>query len=297
MAKPSTRKAPKSPATLGFFRTLGASLYSPDFYATVGKRTFGQAVWYLFRIALLYSILILLAVYIPVAARVGGNFLGVFGEEVVSLYPDDLVITITEGKVSTNQQEPILIPLPPSFETELENALKTQNLLVIDTQTPFTSETFETYNTLGWLTVDSILFYNSAEQEIGGYPLKNIKSLEITKEKVSLAVEKIASWIKWLLPFMGLMMVFFVGAGLWIIGVVYSLFLGALISILRSIFKQDTSYTPNYITAIYATTWVYLFQIILQGFHRATGFESFTFMVTLLTLVAVGWNLKKIGGK
>ncbi len=288
--------SPKSNAPLGFFKTIGASLYSPAFYAIVGKRTFGNAAWYVARLAVLYALILSVAIVGPIVAKVGQDFFAVFQSEVVELYPNDLIITIEEGKATTNQPEPIIISLPTSseFKKGFKEGLGRENVLVIDTQTPFSSEEFESYNTFAWLTGDSLFFYNASKKGMEGYPLKTTKSVEITKEKVQKLGEKVTSILKWALPMIWVLTIVFIAVGLWIIALLYGLVLGVLISILKSIFHQNASYAESYITALYATTWVYVSQITLQGIHRATGFEPFTLMVTLLTLIAVGWNLKKV---
>lgn len=287
-------KLAKAPALLGFFKTLGASLYSPRFYTEIPKHTFGRAFWFFARLALLTSAGIMLMVGVPILAVLLGSA-GNLDEKILEAYPDELVITINQGKVSTNVEEPYSIPIPFT-DNELQkfpSEFRAQNLIVIDTKTPFTSAQFEAYKTLAWLTQDSLFFYNSEEAEIGGYPLKNVKKLEITEQAVQTFVEKVMGMMKWLAPMIGLMMwaMLWTGTILWGLG--YALLLAVLISILKSVLGQNASYGASYLTALYAMTWAVVFNILLTGLNAATGFESFTFLVTLLTMVAVGWNLRK----
>lgn len=288
-------KLAKAHTTLGFFKTLGASLYSPKFYAEIHKHTFGRAFWYFARLALLTSAGIMLMVGVPILAVLLGSS-GNLDEKILTAYPDELVITIDQGKVTTNVEEPYSIPIPFN-DDELQkfpSEFRAQNLIVIDTKTPFTSAQFEAYETLAWLTQDSLFFYNSEEAEIGGYPLKNVKKLEINEQAVQTFVEKLMGIMKWLVPMMGLTMWAMLWAGMLVWGLGYALILGVLISILKSMLGQNARYGASYLTALYATTWAVVFNILLTGLNAATGFEPFTFLVTLLTMVAVGWNLQKV---
>ena len=282
----------KPHAPLGFFKTLGASLYSPGFYAEIHKRTFGQAFWFFARLALLVSTGVTLMIGVPILAILLG-FSGNFDEKITEAYPNELVITIDQGKVTTNVEEPYSIPIPFT-DTELQkfpSEFRAKNLIVLDTKTPFTGEQFEAYETLAWLTRDSLFFYNADDAEIGGYPLKNVKKMEITEQAVQAFVGKLMGLMKWLAPMMGLMMWAMMWAGTTLWGLGYALVLAVLISILRSILGQNASYGASYLIALYAMTWVVVFNIILTGLAAATAFESFTFLVMLLVMIAVGWNL------
>src|ERR1022692_35529 len=113
---------------MGFFQTFRRSIYSPSFFAAAPRTSLGAALGYFF-------VLIALLTVIKVGVIVLPGLIGLTPQiqqglqDLANSYPSNLTISVRGGKVSSNVQEPYVIPIGANGDSSNPTIL---NLIVID---------------------------------------------------------------------------------------------------------------------------------------------------------------------
>lgn len=264
---------------MGFFRTIRSSIYNPEFYSKINASSLGSALKYFFLLILSLTVVNTLILSYELGVKVPQEIRIALAQSVNS-FPRDLEVNIDEGQVTTNAQEPFFVPIP-QFEEELARE-NLNNLLVIDTKTPFSSSQFNQYKTLFWLTRDS-LFYANREFDQRSVDLSKVENIKINRAFVEDLSQKLSPWLNWVGP----VLILAASIGIFIgftFKLVYFLILGVLIFFLSSIFKWGLNYSASYKTAIYASTLSLIVDLILFNTGIYTGFYGFPFLFTLTSL-------------
>jgi signal peptidase I len=115
------------------------------------------------------------------------------------LYPAELSITITNGRISTNVREPYHITISPdkifdlfSTKDNPEDRVTKMRLLSIDTKAKI--EDFDRYQTYALLTGSSLVYKRNGNITVT--PLDNIDKLEINKEYINSRITLIKQYIQ-----------------------------------------------------------------------------------------------------
>ena len=268
---------------MGLFSMVKESVYSPIFYRGLREKKLSFSLKYFFSLIIAFSLALTVLFsfeIIPVVV----NFVRGIGPTVISYYPDELSLTISNGKVSTNVAEPYLIKMPEELKGENNFA----NLLVIDTKNGFTPERFNGYDTLALLNQNSIA-YTTKNGEIRFEPLSNLPNIVIDKGLVRSLVTRLEHMAKWatpLLVFAIILFMFLAFVFLFSLKLVW-LFLGALfVMLLAWLKKTRVNYSQAYRIGIHAMT-ISLFFTVLTFL----GVPRVTFLFTLVFLVFVWLNL------
>lgn len=274
---------------MAFFQTIKPSVYDPKFYSEIKNRSLGSALKYFLLLALILTGINLLILSYELGIKVPGELRN-FVNQSINSFPEKLEVDIDKGQVTTNATEPYFIPFPSSNNDINKGDLN--NILVIDTKTPFSSSQFNQYKTLLWLTRDS-LFYQNREFDQRSINLTKVKNVKINHAFIQDLVKKINPWFNLIGP----ILIIVVTIGLYIgftFKLVYFLFLGVLIYFLSSIFKWGLNYSTSYKTAIYASTLSLFVDLILFNTGIYTGFYGFPFLFTLTSLCIATINLQNI---
>lgn len=272
---------------MGFFQTIKSSIFNPEFYAGIKNQSLARSLKYFFSIILILTAVNTLILSYELTIKVPGEVRNFISQSVNS-FPPDLEVNIDEGQVTTNAAEPFFVPFPEgNSEVRGENL---NNILVIDTKTPYSATQFNQYKTLLWLTRDS-LFYQNREFDQRSIDLSKVDNLKINRAFIENLVGKINPWLNWIGPF--LILAVFVGLFLgFTFKLVYFLFLAILIYFISSIFKWGLNYSASYKTAIYASTLSLFVDLILFNTGIYTGFYGFPFLFTLTSLCIATINLQ-----
>jgi len=170
-----------------FFYVLARSFTSPSYYADVVKTSF----WFSFKFFYFYFFLYSVA---------GTDF---FSKNIDTLYPQELVVKIQNGEVSTNVSEPYIISLfdfKRIFDEMRVLGAKTPdlvNLLVIDTKASV--DDFTRLQTYALLTKDKFIVYDDK----GGYrvyPLTDVSNVVIDKDLAMQITSAVKPFFKWVTP-------------------------------------------------------------------------------------------------
>lgn len=197
--------------------------------------------------------------------------------QVQNYYPDELVLTMTDGKLSINKDEPYVIPLPKSL-TENQNdtqpddgttEMLPENLVVLDSQG--TIDNLETYNTLILINSANVL-YRDQNGKIEVYPLKDMPNGQFTKQNFNELVDKVKSF----LVYLPALIISFMLVTLFIVNMTFRLVYLLLVALLLMFWGKskmaDYNYAKYYKIAIHTVTLP-------------------TIIATLLDIVAIPFNI------
>lgn len=208
--------------------------------------------------------------------------------EVVNFYPDQLEIKITKGLITTNQVEPYFLSLPAD-STVFENPRSPVNILVIDTKTPFSSTQFNEYQTVAWLTKDTIFYKSGNRSEIKAFDLTKIGDFTVNKNLINSLEKTILPWLKYTGPILA----FLIFTGVYLsydFRLLYLFFLAFLIWLLTKVFKKTLSYGQSYKMGLYAITLGLIIETILSLTSQWISFPNLPFMFTIISLAIIVVN-------
>ncbi|MBI4137186.1 DUF1189 family protein [Candidatus Roizmanbacteria bacterium] len=171
-----------------FFRILFLSFVNPYYYGKIITRplsfSFQFYVIFQFLFSLVATVYILIRFVLPYQ-----DFIEHLPDHLVRIYPDNLIVSINHGQVSTNVSEPYGIPFsevtPLLSKLEKTSTVSAQtnyqNLLTIDTQA--VEEDIQRHSTWALLTWDSFLYWYDGRIET--VPLTTVEHMVITEELVT----------------------------------------------------------------------------------------------------------------
>lgn len=258
-----------------FFSTIRDSFYGPALYASMKDRSLGSAFIFLL-------LVILLATLVGSVSILGGlfPFLDSFSKTdyVAKYYPEGLVITLKGGEVSTNQEEPYILPVSAEMKPK-EGEPK--NILAIDTRPDITLEALGSYDAFMTLTKHEVIFTDDNERRV--FSLKSMPDLilgQATAEKWMDIAKKFVLAMSIPLAIVGILMVVTFTFSYHLMASL----LGAVIAILIGmLFQKKLSYGEGYKTALFATVPV----IVLGTVAGLFGVPALPFLLSLLIFVAV----------
>lgn len=164
------------------------SVYNPVFYKELTNKPWSFSVVYYLKLALLLALIASVIWSFILVPRII-NFLRTVPDYVLSAYPAELELSIEEGQVSSNVEEPYLIDLSETlaqFNTPEERRL----LVVIDTTTANPLATFEEYREgneiLALIGKDTVVYVDSVN-EMGGVSL----SVQALPEDLDLVINQV----------------------------------------------------------------------------------------------------------
>lgn len=292
---PQPQLQPEPKKARGFFRLLSKTVYSPETYAEVVAKPTGKMVAFFLKFAL---ILLLISVVASISSfiKAGESITGKLPTTIdtaLDVIPSTLQVHIVDGKVSTNAKEPVYIKASSSNSNK-----QFQNLVVIDTKTPFTAEQFQNYHTVAWLTKDSVIYYSQYDASPGASPqasniqvapLTDVKNVTLSKAYLQSLVNKYKPWLRFLLPLLGILGL--IGLYLFHAGKLIYLFFPALVLLLGAkLMKVNIRYRQAYRVAIFASVPVFVLQTIFRDVVH-TPWPTFT--TTALILIVALVNLGK----
>ena len=261
-----------------FFRKIYLSVYSPKFYKTIPKSSFGSAFLYFFIIIVILTVFRVAPLVYSFATSAQVEISkGV--KESAKYYPKDLVVSIKNGKVSTNVKEPYAIKNPGDVDEEHKN------LVVIDTKSPFSLEKFKEYKTFAWVTQEAL--YIQSQSEVRAYDLSEVDDFKLDRKQVEDVVSMISPWVPLLTPVIAVFLIF----GMLIfyaLRLIYLFFLALLIHLMSRIAGWGFTYKESYKIGMYAIT-LPLFLEIIQTYLPVL---QIPFLFTVIALGVVFLNFK-----
>lgn len=153
-----------------FTKTLKKSLTNPGYYSHILSAPFSFSLKYLFAllffIALIRGIVFSIA-FIPTVPKIPG-YIEESKQIIKNLYPLGLTVTINDGSLRTNVDEPYYIPFPARFN------IKDMSLVAIDTKASVDS--FKKYKTAFLVTKNALAYPDSdTKGSYKVYPFSDLK--------------------------------------------------------------------------------------------------------------------------
>ncbi len=257
---------------MNFFKTIPDAIYSPSFYREAVKKPFSSALKYFVLLVLLLSVI--------QAAGKGKFFfgslpqtIGNFVQSVQDVYPPDLVIEIKDGKAKVNQPEPYFLPIPNSARKIFKQS-GVNNIIVVDTATPFSIAQFEKYKTVIWLMKDKIAtIENEGKGEVKLSDLSQVQQdITLNRTMVDNLFSKLSPYIDTIIKIGGpILFVLFIGVLFMgnAFNLLYLLLFAVVIYIIGKIVKFPLTYGEAYVAGMYAMT---LALIVVAAFSVLGGF-------------------------
>jgi len=243
-----------------FLYAINGTFTSPSYYKSIiaAPFTFSLKFFYLF----FFIFAIVGAIYFnftltPKIERVAANI----PRAIVEAYPEDLVITITNGEASANVTEPYYIPVSQveqKFDDVLGATTKSAtNLLVIDTNALI--ENFESYDTYALLTKNNLVYLDNSRLEV--VSLKEIENFVINKELVAKSRDSIMPYLRYVAPLVAVGI--FLGLFLFVpsANFFYLFFFSVIALVISKLMKYPVSYKKCYqlgmhLIVVYTAIWV-----------------------------------------
>ncbi len=186
----------------GFFSTVRASVYNPAFYQELQEKPASFSWKYFFKLVFWCALLIATVLSIKSFPALNASVQGIEGF-VNTVYPPDLVVTIKDGVASSNTKEAVVIPMPQAFPVK-----GVENLAVINTTIPFSFEEFSKSKAFFFLAQDAFGTggSNDTQAKIEVVRLKDIPPLTLTKAVAQSFAATAATFVRYLLPVLGMFM-------------------------------------------------------------------------------------------
>ncbi|MBU3668670.1 MAG: DUF1189 domain-containing protein [Candidatus Taylorbacteria bacterium] len=274
-----------------FLETIKLSVASKAFYQRVLEGREPMGFRYFFWLNMIYAVTIA-AVFLPIVFAITSPKAH---QEVIQTIPENLEVYVKKGMVSTNQPEPYVVVNTWSKDKSGEEVDKCKdekctrhkksptNLVVIDTQTPFSIEQFRLYDTAVLVKADSII----TQKDNGTVEVvTNPKELDFTFNRAW--VEKMInkfSWLAYLIP----VGIFFLGSTFGYAFILLAYVIWALIAwALLSWYRKDIKVTFRhaYSVTLYASIVFFVLELLsyMLPFADTNTFQFIVFAIFLYVL-------------
>lgn len=280
-------KSKATPSKKSFFTSVLSFFYNPAAYQTVAKQSFSKAFDQLLILMTLvsFTLIIVAGVGLWKLRETVQNELPKFEGSL----PDDISVSIHDGIFESNLPQPYFIPQEPFTNHDSVKGTTPTYLFTIDTQTPFSLEQMEEYNSIVWLTKDRVYVSQSnGDLQYFAYPEK----LDQAFDKTDLQNLPRLAWTVAKFPLM-------FGAIFFFIGMVFATALGIMIYLafvsfvwffLSLLFGAKKEFATCYklsISALRPTLFVFGLLALL---FAVTPLEMPNFVITVLLIFFLAVN-------
>lgn len=271
-----------------FFRTFVKSTTSFSYYKEVVIARFKFSLKYFAFFSLLTGLLLTVGTSLAVLPPVN-NFLNRLGQKAYDLYPQELVISVKGGEVTTNANEPLRVPVPYDLFTDTPPAISDQKqtyLVTIDTNAQVSD--FETSQSLIFVTRDAVV----GQDDGGGYrvyPIDKTTNFTLDKNLVNEFWQKFLPVLRFV-PFAIVVFFFCIFAIFLPLSRLVSLvFLTVPLMFAAKLMQLTISYKKLFQIGLHALTLPTLIQIFMTAFNinpRVPFFNSLLYLLYGLIILA-----------
>lgn len=152
-----------------FYTSFIKSISSPAYYKDVVKAPISFSLKYLFFLSYIFMFIFIAAsaIYMATLLPKLPEFVSTAKSRLDTFYPTDLIITITDGIVTTNKKEPVFLTIPEVTDEEFKY------VVTIDTKAQV--EDYYDYDTFFLVTDDSVVYPESDDRS---YSVISIEELQ-----------------------------------------------------------------------------------------------------------------------
>lgn len=265
-----------------FFRSLYLSATNPSYYRDILRTKMSFSVKYFLMLSLfmgVVSTIVWSSILIPQIK----SFSQTLKSKAETYFPNDLVITLQNGKLSTNRKDPIIVALP--FET----ANNAKNIVIDPTASVSAMENYQA----GILINETAVSFVEENGQIQTYPLKEAGNFTLNKteySKIITTAEKYMDTLPSLLPAGLLVLVTFFS----LIGLALKILLYSVLTyIVARLQNFSLTYQKSFQITIHAITPIVFLQIIETIFNIRIPIPFFFPILYVILLVIIVKELKK----
>jgi hypothetical protein len=151
-----------------FIRTFVRSVTSLSYYADVLRASFSFSFLYF----VVFNVIAALVTAIKIAVPVSMFDLPQAANQLIAIYPQDLVVNINKGHLSINKPLPYAIPVPPQWQSQDKSVDEVQNLVVFDSDEQVKSVSdFQKYKTFALVTETAVYSEGNSDGQIKVSPI------------------------------------------------------------------------------------------------------------------------------
>ena len=221
------------------------SLTSVKYYKEIIKTDLKFSLKYYVVLAVLFTLVNSLFSTVQVLPKIQKGINDAI-EYALDLYEDDLVITIRDGELSVNKEEPYIIPFVGAMENSSNKAA--ENLIVFDSVAGL-DDIKDTYDTLILVNGTNILVQSSSKIKV--IPIKEFPDTTFTKADFVAAINQVRSLTKFVPYIAGIvlvvaMLVYYLGFRL-----LYLVFVAATLWMIGAVRKMGLPYSKYYKIALH----------------------------------------------
>ena len=282
-----------------FFNRIRLCCTQASSYPELRKKTFWNGVVYL------YWLLVIVA-FLSLAILIGKLSFVVYDiknspdikNTIVTLFPNELVLTMKDGELSTNVKEPYIFPLPAKWKEALESQSEEipSHFLTIDTSASF--EDFYAYDSLILLTKTAVIArkeyaaevveYKNILKEEDNFMLDSTRYKALVEEALPLIDRAMSTMLIPVIAISLLVMPLIAGMIFGVIVLLYLVIATLLAWLLAAIMQRRTEYSELYRIGLYALTPSIIIESILVAFG-----VSFFLLPTAIFLITMGMVLQE----
>lgn len=256
---------------MSFFRTAWRAASDPSFYTDRERQPFGPGLRYLVGWVLILSLVGTACLALSFRDFLHGMSLAKLRQRIINVYPAELVLTLEDGRIASNVDEPYAIALPAEFsachDEDCPQERLPKSLVVIDTTKPIESADFKRHDTLIILGAREVGFANPKDNKIEIHRLDSFSKENFSLNRVIFTeiVQKAFHVLKWLL-IVGLFLVPIVLFAAFLLGILFYLLAGALIVLLMAkLRKLQLTYGQAYKLGFYLLTPTLAYNVITSS--------------------------------
>lgn len=211
--------------------------------------------------------------------------------DLVNKYPGDLIVKIENGTLTTNQTEPLIVPM--DADVKQDPNLNFTNLLVLDQNG--TVEDIKKYDTMILINGKNILVQDATDK-LQTHPISNFGNMEVTKDGLKVKAENFLASINrsivlFPLVFVGFMFVFTIYY--FVAKPVYMLFCAGVIYIFMKMNKSKEPFVRAIQISAHTITLVIVLEAVtlILGIGKDLSAISFTIHMVFAYIVVASLDL------
>jgi len=264
------------------------SITSFAYYKELVKMPFSFSWKYFWAFSISLAVFLTVTISIAVVPEIN-KFSQRFETRAPALFPNDLVIEIKNGEVSTNVPEPLHFPIPYELLTDTPGAVSDQNQMYLVTfDTSASADDYFDSQSLILVTKNQFVAADS-EADYRVYSLKDFENMTIDKNFVDKQINTLLPFVR-ILPALAVFLIFVVFALILpIIRLISLIFLTVIVHLAARLMRVNLTYRKLYQIGLHALTLPVLIQIALIAFNLNPPipfFNSILFVLYSLVILA-----------
>jgi len=281
-----------------FIHALKGTFTSPAYYKKVVAAPFSFSLKFFYFFFFLYAFIATIFFTVKSAPGVE-KFINNVPSAIIRAYPEELAVTINKGEVTTNVEEPYIIPISrveKAFSDVLgETTATSLNLLVIDTNALI--DNFKNYDTYALLTKNNLVYIND-NGNIEVISLKDVDGVTINQELVLKAKKAAIPYLKYITPVLALSMFLGIFVLFTSFNLVYLLFFGLIALLIGKVMKYSLPYKKGYqlglhLVVVYST----LMGVVYLALSSVEFSLNYPFQRTIVLIIMLIGILNKLSSK